>query len=636
MGALFSRIKTWLKNENLKAGDVNAEFDNILTNFAPNKMSGDSTNLTQMQIERDPGGAGTESLAQTTAEEIESLRFVINRIIGGAFWYSTPDLTIDQINALISQGNLTPPPNRIVSGLKRTSSNQPAFLVAGGSTAIVTLKGSVTPFVYYVAGTQYTISTDVNLTFSSFAPSSNNTATVNDATLAGGATTVIQGEGSSVLTVTAAGANITALQGNFAAFKIVDGGNTEYFIGFVNSATSLIKCFRGFYFDSTSAPVVRVVVNNSDTITLYKLFWVFATTAGTLDSCATNPKVQFATPSSPASGDYWFDLSASIWKKYNGSAFVASDATLIGQAICDTSHCIATRSFEFYAPYDSKNTCVLEIQDNNTVRTTQAGQVANVAGTLINFQKALQYWIKPDNLVSGDTDGNNKTFYIYLKDTGEVALGLTIPYNRVSDLGGSYHPHNPWRSLGAVTNDGSSHFTSILQDASYSDLIASGISTAGTTAIANTMTAANINLLLTKSVLAGTDNSAFVGVSITALADITTLAIPAGGTYICFATGQINIGENPGTATTNTAATCILTNSANSLLTNCSTIKATANIAVSETVGVINVANTFDFPFTQFVIQTFNSSDTLKIRGTRTTGTGTVTFTGHLGYIRLL
>lgn len=527
MSALFSRLKTWLKNENLKASDVNAEFDNILTNFAPNKMSGDSTNTTQMQNQRDPGGVGTENLAQTTTDEIESLRFVISRLIGGSFWYSTPDLSLHQINALISQGNLTPPQNRVVSGLKRASSNQPAFLVAGGSTAIVTLKGSTTPFVYYIAGVQYTISSDVTLTFGSFAPSSSNTVTVNDATLAGGASTIIQGEGSSILTVSSfasTGSNFPST-GNFGAYKIVDGGNTEYFTGYINSDTQITKCFRGFYFDSTSAPVIRVVVNNGDTITALKLFWVFATTSGTLDSCATNPKVQLATPTSPATGDYWFDLGSNLWKKYNGSSFVASNATLIGQAVVDTSHCIATRSFEFYAPYDSKNTCALEIKDNNTVRTTQAGQICNVAGNLINFQKAIAYWIKPDNLVSGDTDGASKTFYIYLKDTGDLALGLTIPYNRISDLGGSYHPHNPWRSLGSVTNDGSSHFTSILQDSSYADLIASEISSVGANTIATARTRVTGTSVAAGGVAISTSSGGGYSNATTTYSDVTNLSV---------------------------------------------------------------------------------------------------------------
>lgn len=472
MAGLFSRLKVWLKNENLKASDLNAEFNNIISNIDPTKMSGYSTNVVQMQIQTNPGSQGSESLATTEAGEIERLRYVISRIIGQSFWYDTPALSIQTINTLITQGNFTPPQNRIASGKTRASSNQPAFLVAGGSNAKVTLKGASTPFVYFIAGTQYTVSSDVDLTFSSFAPGASNTATVNDATLSGQVSSSIQGEAGSIMTMTAAGTNISSLQGTFGAFKIVDGGNTEYFIGYVNSSTQMTKCFRGYFFDSTSAPVLRTTINNSDTITVLKLFWVFVTTSGILDSTANNPTVSFATPTSPATGDYWFDLGGNLWKKFNGSSFVASNATLIGLAICDTTHCIATRSFEFYGPYDALNTIDIEIQDNNTLRTKQRGMRANVAGNLINFDRSMAIWSKPTNLDSGVADGNNKTFYVYLKDTGDVVLSDVIPYDRSQDLRGRYHPYNPWRALASVLNDSSSHFSSIISEDNYGKLIA--------------------------------------------------------------------------------------------------------------------------------------------------------------------
>ena len=37
-GGLFSRIKTWIKDEVIKASDLNAEFNNIITNLQPTKI----------------------------------------------------------------------------------------------------------------------------------------------------------------------------------------------------------------------------------------------------------------------------------------------------------------------------------------------------------------------------------------------------------------------------------------------------------------------------------------------------------------------------------------------------------------------------------------------------------------------
>lgn len=520
MAGLFSRLKTWAKGENLKSADLNAEFNNMISNIGPNLMSGDSANVAQMQTQVNPGSQGSESLAQTTSDEIERLRYVLSRIIGQSFWYDTPALSIAEVNTLISQGNFTPPPNRIVSGKMRASSNQSAFLVANGSNANVQLKGAATPFLYRIAGTQYTISSDVTLTFGSFAPSSNNTCLVNDAALVGQTSSKVQGEGSSVLTVDAMGTNITALIGTFAAFKT----STEYFIGFVNSSTQITKCFRGFFFDSSYAPLARVTLLDNDTITLQKLFWVFGTTGGALDSAATNPKVSFATPASPATGDYWFDLGNSVWKKYNGSSFVTANATLVGLAVVGTANCVASRAFEFYAPYDGLDTFALEIQDNNTLRTKAAGMVANVAGNLINYQKALVSWIKPDNFDSGITDGANKVFYAYLKDTGDVTLSDTAPYDRSADLRGKYHPHNPWRSLAAVTNDGSSHFISITQETvPDADSLARQMTSVGANFIANTVSRLTQTPGTSGNILKTTSSGAFTNVN-TSYTNVTNLS----------------------------------------------------------------------------------------------------------------
>lgn len=92
--ALYSRVKTWVSNEVLTAANLNAEFDNILTNSAAASMVGYSANTTQMRLTADPGGVGTESLASSVAEELTRIRYVLKRIVGGAQWYSTPDFDL--------------------------------------------------------------------------------------------------------------------------------------------------------------------------------------------------------------------------------------------------------------------------------------------------------------------------------------------------------------------------------------------------------------------------------------------------------------------------------------------------------------------------------------------------------------
>ena len=98
--ATFSRIKEWVAEEILTASDLNAEFDNIVDNMTPTGLEDASSDVTAMQANTDPGGVGTESLATTLLGEIQRLRYVIKRIVGGAQWYSTPTYNLSAPPAL--------------------------------------------------------------------------------------------------------------------------------------------------------------------------------------------------------------------------------------------------------------------------------------------------------------------------------------------------------------------------------------------------------------------------------------------------------------------------------------------------------------------------------------------------------
>ncbi len=98
--ATYSRIKNWVSNEVLTASDLNAEFNNILTNSRPAGVEGASANATDMQATTDPGGVGSESLAGDLLGELKRLRFKIKQVIGGAQWYSTPANALSAITVL--------------------------------------------------------------------------------------------------------------------------------------------------------------------------------------------------------------------------------------------------------------------------------------------------------------------------------------------------------------------------------------------------------------------------------------------------------------------------------------------------------------------------------------------------------
>jgi len=444
----YSRIKTWGTSDTVLASDLNAEFDNVLSNFNPEMLAGYSQNQAQMQTATAPGSVGSESLATSLSGELERLRFQIAAITGNTYWYQTPSVSISQINSLIGAVAFG---NKINSGrtVGTTGSAQPMFLVAANTTNSVTLKATATAFSYAINGTTYTISADTTLTGLTVAPSSQNTATVNDLTLAaaGTASSTLVGENGTQITVSGMGTSVSAQIGNIAAFKTTAG---EYLIGRIESSTQIRQAYRGYFFNSSDTLVSRGTLSNGDTLTLLKLGWIYATTSSGITVGYTNPRAGGTAPSSPASGDYWFDTSVNYWKTYNGTSWVTANVTLIGVVVTDTSNTIAARSFDFFESYSDLNTCELFADSQNSgtvVRTRNTGGQVSVYGNVI--QAAADYFRWDFSLHMDTGSQTASTMYYFYKDTnGTSWISKVAPYDRRGDLKGYYHPSQPWRCLG--------------------------------------------------------------------------------------------------------------------------------------------------------------------------------------------
>jgi hypothetical protein len=93
MGATFSRVKNWVA-EVLTYADLNAEFNNILTNLTPAGMDDASANAGAMQATTDPYPGGTESLPTSLEGELQRIRYVIAQITGKTYWYQDPDAAV--------------------------------------------------------------------------------------------------------------------------------------------------------------------------------------------------------------------------------------------------------------------------------------------------------------------------------------------------------------------------------------------------------------------------------------------------------------------------------------------------------------------------------------------------------------
>ncbi len=456
-GPDVNAIKNWALLETMTNADLAAEFSNVYGNMSALGSDDYSENNTQMQIQTDPGSQGSESRATSVAGEIARLRFELAQMKGTTYWYDNPATTLAEVNASIGAVTYLPA-NRIVSGRKRADSEQPIFLVPDGANPKVTLEGSVTSFAYRIEGTLYTISSDVALTSLSVAPAANNTALVNDALLADQDLSKLQGENGTTLTIDTVGSEISNRVGQYAAFGINDGVDDEYFTAFIASATTLTKVRRGYFFDSTDAPVERLAIANNDTITLLKLTYVFAKTNGTLD-VTYNPLIYSGTaPAGPSIGDKWFDLTNEKWMHYNGGAWEDSDSTLIGFCAQDDTNCIVARSLEFYAAYSELNTALLELVDADEIRVTNPNAIINVAGTIFNLGNfSSPIWIMDADLDTG-AEAASTMYYAYLTRDGVKKFSITAPYDRREDLYGFYHPHHSWRCLGQVWNESGSDF----------------------------------------------------------------------------------------------------------------------------------------------------------------------------------
>lgn len=459
MGATFDRVHVWDSLEVLTNEALNEEFDNILENLTPSGVDDYSVNTTQMRLTTDPGEPGSESLADSLAGEIERLRFVVKEMKGSGVtqWYETAGASLTDILSVVS-GALAP--NRNVSGVSSANSSAARFLIPAGSSNQLTVNGSPTPFIYAIADTQYQIATDLSVSSLSTAPSSNNTASVNDALLSAQESSKWIGEDDTSLFMDSAGSEITALVGKFAAFKIVHGGNTEYFMAFVKSSTELAYCRRGYFFDSSVAPIPRIAIADNDTITLMRLAWIFANTSSGLTICYTNPTVSYSQPSAPNVGDFWYDITNEIWKKYDSVSWIDATATLVGVCILDSSNVVGARAFEYASLTDSQNSLDVTYESTTKIRVKQPNGTISVKGNLIDFGPTVPRWDITADLESGMSEAASTTYHAYVGELGQLKLSSYKPYDRRGDMRGYYHPYENWRYVGKVFNNSSQDFDS--------------------------------------------------------------------------------------------------------------------------------------------------------------------------------
>lgn len=367
----------------------------------------------------------------------------------------------------IDTSEISVPPTRIISGATSANSGQPMFLQADGAAASVDILATTTDLVLSINSTTITISADITETGLTTAPSSNNTCQINDANFTDQADSKYFGEVDSLIPyipIDTVGSEITALVGQWISLKT---DTNEIMFGWLKSATELVNVYRGFYFDSSLAPIVRETLIDNEVLTLLKTGWIFMDDDGsTVDVTYTTPVYAYTAPTSPAADDYWYDIANTTWKRYSGSAWVAVDRIPLGLCVMNTSYCIATRAFDFYAGFKELNTLDCEVFSDTIVRSNCGSNLVSVYGTTISIENYPVQWDNTADMETGSV-GNDTEYYLYLSTQLEPKISLERPYDRSADLRGRYHPYENWRYICKAKTDGSADWIRVISSSMF-------------------------------------------------------------------------------------------------------------------------------------------------------------------------
>lgn len=348
---------------------------------------------------------------------------------------------------------ITSLPNRVVSGKSRSLSSMPDYLRANGAALEFDILGASVDLVLAINNVATSISSDLNKTGIVAAPSTNNTALINDTDMVND---LYAGESDANIRdiiIDTVGSEIVSKVGQIVAFETPTG---EIFQGLLKTSTLITNVFRGYYLDSSGNPIARGNLSNNDSITLLNIGWVFIEDNGTtIDVSTLTPAISYNAPNSPATGQYWFDITNQVWKRYSGTSFEIINRILIGQVVSDDTNTSASRSWDFSLPYHNDNNIDVEINTSEIVKSKSQSTRCNVYGTEILIDITKLIWNITTDLESPQLEASNTRYYLYLSDEGQEIISNIKPYVRY-DLKGKYHPHHSWRCVGFFDNNASS------------------------------------------------------------------------------------------------------------------------------------------------------------------------------------
>lgn len=356
---------------------------------------------------------------------------------------------------------ITAPPNRVISGAVRITSEFPDYLRPAGSSASFTILGASTPIDIDVNGNVSQITTDIVKGSLTVAPGSNNTCRINDTSLSGQDTSRFLGENGSGITVDNMGSELSGKIGEFVA--LFNQSTNEIMYCRIASTTRLDYARRGFFFDSSGDPIPAAGLTNNDVLQILSLGFIFAEDDGvTIDVTYKNPVISGDEPLGPQVGDYWYDLSVSVWKRYGGVSFDKIDRTFIGLAvinsIADGSDCIGTRPEYFSKSYKDNNSLKVSPESVDVITAEKADFIISVDGHDKRFDFSFFRWLAASDFESGFTRTVSRDYWLYITEDGKPIISGYKPYDVLGFLRGWYHPYESWRAVAQIFNNSSDEF----------------------------------------------------------------------------------------------------------------------------------------------------------------------------------
>jgi len=344
-------------------------------------------------------------------------------------------------NRVIDFSTISLHPSGVTSGKSKVS-GFPNFLtplgVDGGATNTFTIEAESTNLIMTIDGVSYKLEIDLVSDDLALAPGANNLCDIDDTFFADQDLTKYVGEHGYYITIDNIGSEITDSRGTLQCFK----HGSEVFIGKLDAVEDYITPrFRGI------GGTAREVFSDDDTITLLKAHYIFLDKdLATVDTTTNYPIWSAIEPAAPATGDRWWDVVNTTWKRYSGASWETLGQIYLGYAICDDADCL-------YVQHEDYNIAWNELCYFNTIETDAAdrgllhvfGDIkVNVANNLVFSGDVILD--KDSDFVSGESDPATGWIYIYIDNLGNIFLSTTAPRPKDHKLGW-YHPNEYWRLL---------------------------------------------------------------------------------------------------------------------------------------------------------------------------------------------